>query len=126
MSSNISTLMSTLTYTPTHAEIVAASAKFFDYLVAHYRDRMSEPLPFERRPQLALAVCRDSRGTWSVCLPLDLGDDEVIEWIDIQAEGVKTRGDLIDYLDSDDWKEFLRWIAGVDEDGKVIEEEETD
>ncbi|WP_117195942.1 hypothetical protein [Rhizobium terrae] len=122
----ISNLMFAPTYTPTHAEIVAASAAFFDYLIEHYRDRMSEPMPYDQRPQLALAACRDSEGHWSVCLPLDLGDDEVIEWIDIHAEGVETRGDLIEYLDSDEWKGFLRWIAGVDENGDIVEEEESE
>ncbi|GMB82768.1 hypothetical protein NN6n1_35510 [Shinella zoogloeoides] len=111
---------------PEYKEICDASAKFFDYLVEHYRDRMDELLPFDRRPLLALAACCDARGKWSVCLPLDLGDDEVIEWIDLHAEGVKTRGDLIEYLDSDEWKGFLRWIAGVDENGDIIEEEESE
>ncbi|TCA17378.1 hypothetical protein E0H68_06280 [Rhizobium leguminosarum bv. viciae] len=111
---------------PDYKEIVAASVAFVDYLVEHYRDRMNEPLPFDRRPNFALAVCQDDHGKWSVCLPLDLGDDEVVESIGLAEEGVKTRGDLIAYMGSDEWKEFLRWVAGVDENGNLLPEEETE
>lgn len=107
---------------PDYKEICAASDAFLDYLVEHYRDRMNEPLPFDRRPLLALAVCQDSSGDWSICLPLNLGDDEVVESVSLADEGVKTRGDLIAYMRSDTWKEFLRWIAGVDVQGNPLPE----
>lgn len=111
---------------PRYKEICDASDALASYLVDHYRDRMDEPLPFDRRPNFALAVCQDGRGKWSVCLPLDLGDDEVIEWIGLAEEGLKTRGDLIAYMNSDDWTEFLRWVAGVDEHGNLLPVEEVD
>ncbi|MDX0165774.1 hypothetical protein GOC43_28755 [Sinorhizobium meliloti] len=111
---------------PEYKEICAASDEFSGYLVDHYRDRMTEPLPYDRRPLLALAVCQDSGGKWSVCLPLDLGDDEVVEWVGLADEGVKTRGDLIAYMGSDQWKEFLSWVSGVDKDGNLLSEEETE
>ncbi len=111
---------------PGYKEMCDASDAFFRYLVEHYRDRMNEPLPFDRRPNFALAVCQDDRGKWSVCLPLDLADDEVIEWIGLAEEGLMTRGDLIAYMNSDDWQEFLRWVAGVDEDGNLLSEAETE
>ena len=103
---------------PTHAEIVAASNEFSDYFAAHYRGRMAEPMPYDCGHIVALAACRDSDGEWSVCIPLDLGGDEVIEWIDLQAECVMTRGELIEYMASEDWQGFLRWIAGVDAKGE--------
>lgn len=109
---------------PSYAEIIAASNEFSDYLAAHYRDRMSEPMPYDRGRIVALAACRDSHGEWSVCLPLDLGDDEVVEWIDLHAECVMTRGELIEYMASTDWQGFLRWIAGVDENGDLLQDEE--
>lgn len=105
---------------PEYKELCDANEVFLGYLVDHYRDRMDEPLPFDRLPNFALAVCQDGRGKWSVCLPLDRADDEVKEWVDLAEQGVKTRGDLIAYMGSDEWKWFLRWVAGVDEHGNPL------
>lgn len=109
---------------PNYKTIVDASDAFLGYLVEHYRDRMDEPLPFDRRPNFALAVCQDERGEWSVCLPMNLGDEEIVECVPLADEGVKTRGDLIAYMHSNEWKEFLRWLAGVDDEGNPISQDE--
>jgi len=111
---------------PDYKEICAASDAFLHYLVEHYRDRMEEPLPFDRHPLLALAACQDASGEWSVCMPLDLGDDEVVESVALADEGIKTRGDLISYMNSGDWTEVIRWVSGVDEHGNLLPVEEVD
>lgn len=110
--------------TADYKAICAASNAFRDYLVEHYRVRLEEPLPLDRRPLLALAVCQDGGGNWSVCLPLDLDDDDIKEWLDLGGEDVTTRGELMEFMDSHAWKGFLRWVAEVDEDGNSAVEED--
>jgi hypothetical protein len=102
--------------------IVAASDEFLAYLVERYRSRMDEPMPNPGRAILALACCRDETG-WQVCIPATLGDDVVIEYVDLPTEGVRTRGDLIRYMQSEEWKSFMRWMAEVDEDGNPLTDE---
>ena len=87
----------------------AASDDFLGYLVKRYTPaRLDEEL----RPCLMLACCYDALG-WQVCLPINPGGEDIVESLRLQDEGVRTRGELIEFMRSTDWIETMQWITDV-------------
>lgn len=88
-------------------QVQAASDVFLQYLQHRYRERLDEELD----PRHFLVCGRDEDGEWEVFLPKNLyefDDDYIRDAILLLEVNVRTRGDLIRFMQSQEWQDALR------------------